>query len=41
MTAVKEWLTKDSSKSIERVVFNVFTPKDDEIYKELAPKYFS
>ena len=32
---VREWLDAHSESTLERVIFNVFTDEDKEIYEEL------
>ena len=32
---VREWLDAHSDTTVERVIFNVFTDEDKEIYEEL------
>jgi len=42
LKTVKQWLEEEENcKAMDLVLFNVFTPKDDEIYEGLFPLYFS
>ena len=42
LKTVKSWLDEGENKSyFDRIIFNVFTPKDEELYLSIAPKIFN
>jgi len=42
LSTVKEWLQTDSNLDfVDRIIFNVFTPRDHDIYEANAPLFFT